>query len=206
MGSADCLPYHPRMDWLFSEVIYEPSLNSQVMGTSENGTVIQTTWWQLVVYSGTWQVSEYFGVHILRHLPVILFAFHALSIDIAVAIHHIPRWAQGFRCDFWLMLWGAACPKRTTCWSSSANIIKQLVSGLYYLNLQTQVSSFDLWGHLTIPLMLRIWARWQRRSRRSVLSRPLVGLPRWKFWGNQWSPKKKSISFSGFRWTAHRYR
>ena len=44
MGSADCLPYHPRMDWLFSEVIYEPSLNSQVMGTSENGTVIQTTW------------------------------------------------------------------------------------------------------------------------------------------------------------------
>jgi hypothetical protein len=43
MGSADTLPYHPRMDWLFNQVIYEPSLNSFLMGISENGTVIQTT-------------------------------------------------------------------------------------------------------------------------------------------------------------------
>ena len=28
MGSADTLPFHPRMDWLFNEVIYEPSLKS----------------------------------------------------------------------------------------------------------------------------------------------------------------------------------
>ena len=43
MGSADTLPYHPRMDGLFNQVIYEPSLNSFLMGISENGTVIQTT-------------------------------------------------------------------------------------------------------------------------------------------------------------------
>lgn len=35
--------------------------------------------------------------------------------------------SEAFRKDFWMMHWGAECPKRTVCWSSDAAIIMQLV-------------------------------------------------------------------------------
>ena len=38
--------------------------------------------------------------------------------------------AEVWRQEFWMMHWGAECPKRTAVWSSDANIIHQLVSAL----------------------------------------------------------------------------
>lgn len=38
--------------------------------------------------------------------------------------------AQVFRMDFWMMLWGGPCPKRTTVWSSDGDAIQKLVPAL----------------------------------------------------------------------------
>lgn len=58
MGSADTIPYHPRLDWFINQVIYV------------------------------------------------------------------------FRKDFWMLLWGGPCPKRTTVWSADGDIIQQLDLGV----------------------------------------------------------------------------
>ena len=34
---------------------------------------------------------------------------------------------KAFQCDFWMMLHGAGCPKRTTVWSAYGDIIAKLV-------------------------------------------------------------------------------
>jgi len=93
-GSADTLPYHHRLDWLFNQVIYVSYLH-----------------WTCT----TWETTDNFwGTSVL--------GCHAYDVHKA-----IPK---VFRQDFWMMHWGAQCPKRTSIWSSDADIIMKLVMGL----------------------------------------------------------------------------
>ena len=66
-GSADCLPFHPRLDWFFAEVCY-------------------AAWFEDWIFKS----------------------------------------AKAFKCDFWMMLHGASCPKRTSVWSAYGDIIAKL--------------------------------------------------------------------------------
>ena len=52
------------------------------------------------------------------------------NLILIVTSLHITLLPQGFRTDFWMMLWGGECPKRTTCWSSDGDVVKKLVPKL----------------------------------------------------------------------------
>lgn len=102
MGSTDTLPFHPRMDWLFNQVAW---VSSPFM------------------FEDAMHVELYI-LKLYRYMYVFNLCFLHWSSDLRNMFSPVPT--KVFRTDFWMMHYGAGCPKRTTVWSSNGDIIEKL--------------------------------------------------------------------------------
>lgn len=113
-GSMDVLPFHPRLDWLWNEIVYATRPETCNMLSKYLADKIDSKRHTQKAFN-TNTTSVYF-----RRYHACLGWITSLSKSTS---HLFP---QAFRTNFWMILYGAESPKRTVVWSNYGDVIEKL--------------------------------------------------------------------------------